>query len=540
MLKGNALADQIIDEIRALEIVEGPLRGQPFELLPWEIEFIKELCVADISALTIARGNGKTALIAAIATTAITPGGALYEPMRDTILVSASLTQAKVCFKRILQHISKRIDEDRQAARSQKQKNPWSVLDSTQKRSIGYLPDGTELHAIGCDPKLSHGFAAGLFIGDEPAQWSKGSDGEEMFNALKGALGKQEDARFVLLGTKAQDDMHWWSRLLKDETIDNRAIYAAEKDDPDFDIDVVRKANPSMDHIPSLKKQILDDLKRAQNGTEILFWRAQRLNKGTPEVEKFGPIVELEYWDDIVKPKAAKREGPVFVGIDFGGSRSMSAVCFYWPVSGRFEAHGALPKKPTLEERGKQDHVGDRYAEMYRRGELRLYNGYATNNRKFLADMMENIQGQEIAGMAADNWKKADLQQALSAAGLYHWYEQIDLRRVGHGEQGSQDVRAFQAEVLESASSDDDSGSIFHMEDNLLMRSAISEAIVVYDSNGNPKLDKGRQRGRIDALQAGVMSVSMGRQWRMPPEEQTIDQFWADMLESGQETVTAV
>ena len=42
------------------------------------------------------------------------------------------------------------------------------------------------------------------------------------------------------------------------------------------------------------------------------------------------------------------------------------------------------------------------------------------------------------------------------------------------------------------------------------MVSAITESRLRYDGNGNPALDKGRQKGRIDALSAAVLAVGLG------------------------------
>ena len=46
--------------------------------------------------------------------------------------------------------------------------------------------------------------------------------------------------------------------------------------------------------------------------------------------------------------------------------------------------------------------------------------------------------------------------------------------------------------------------------DRCLLEAAISESVIAYDSNGNPSLQKGRQKGRIDALQAAVLAVGLG------------------------------
>ena len=54
------------------------------------------------------------------------------------------------------------------------------------------------------------------------------------------------------------------------------------------------------------------------------------------------------------------------------------------------------------------------------------------------------------------------------------------------------------------------------VEPSLLFTSAIRDSVVVRNSNGNPRLDKSRKRGKNDILQAGIHAVSQGRRWRLP------------------------
>ena len=45
------------------------------------------------------------------------------------------------------------------------------------------------------------------------------------------------------------------------------------------------------------------------------------------------------------------------------------------------------------------------------------------------------------------------------------------------------------------------------------MASAIRESELRYDGVGNPALDKSRVKGRIDALQAGVIAAGLSEIW---------------------------
>ena len=66
------LANQLIDYIEALRLTQGRFAGQPFLLHCWEKRFIRGAFGTDGDAgLSVARGNGKSTLIAAICCAAL-------------------------------------------------------------------------------------------------------------------------------------------------------------------------------------------------------------------------------------------------------------------------------------------------------------------------------------------------------------------------------------------------------------------------------------------------------------------------------------
>ena len=510
LLTGDALAEKIIEEISQLTVTAGALRGQPFKVLEWEREFIYGMVHRSISLLTIGRGNGKTSLIAAIATTALIPGGALWRPRGKGLIVASSVDQGKEAFDHIRFFLEDRMDADRIDARREGLKNPWRVVDNTHEGRIGHTPTGSEIRVLGSVPKKAHGKAPALMILDEPAQWDGADGGRKMYNAMKTSRGKEEDARMMILGTRPENLDHWYAELLANPKGAFVQMWAAEKGDDDFALATILKANPSYHHNPVLQKAIAEDMADAiDGGPELAVFRAHRLNMGTPETNKYEMLIPIENWEAITNVNAKPRGGPLFIGFDLGGGLSMTAIAFYWAETGRLEAYAALPALPSLAEKGKDDAVGGRYVKMYERGELTVYPGWATNNVKFLTDSMERVKGYEILGFAADNYKQLDLKQALYGSGLGEHYE-ATLRRVGRGQDGGEDVRAFQNEVLEAHIS---------VEPNLLMESAIAEAVIHRDSNGNAALFKARNKGRIDAMQAVILAAGLGRRWRVPSEK---------------------
>ena len=69
----NALARDVIRHLQTLTISQGQGAGDPFVVLPWERRFISGALRSGVSAaaISIARGNGKTTLVAGIAHAAL-------------------------------------------------------------------------------------------------------------------------------------------------------------------------------------------------------------------------------------------------------------------------------------------------------------------------------------------------------------------------------------------------------------------------------------------------------------------------------------
>ena len=152
--------------------------------------------------------------------------------------------------------------------------------------------------------------------------------------------------------------------------------------------------------------------------------------------------------------------------------------------------------------RGTADGVGGRYRLMERRGELQTYPGRVTPVGPFLADAAADLEGCDVALALADRYRQAEADQALLDCGI-DW--PVEWRAQGSGRDGSADIRDFQREVLERR---------VKCRRSLLMEQAIRDSAVRRDANGNPALEKGRQRGRIDALAAAILAIGAGRRDR--------------------------
>lgn len=484
--------------LSGLTVTQGRLAGQPFTVLPWQRRFVRGAFSSGVqtAALSVARGNGKTALLAGIA--AATLDGPLAVPRGETVIVASSFEQARIAFEHVMAFMGDLGD------------GHWRVWDTAQQARIENKLTRARVRCIGSDPRRAHGLAPVLVLADEPTQWPE-STGERMRAALVTAAGKQPHSRFVALGTRPAAPEHWFAKLLEGAA-DFAQCHAAGSDDPPFQRRTWKKANPSLALMPDLLATLQVEAKAAKADPSLLAaFRALRLNLGTSDVEA-SVLLDAGTWERIEGD--APRGQAACWGIDLGTSAAMSAVAAYWPTTGRLEALAAFPGEPTLAERGLRDGVGGLYAECARRGELIQAGGAAVDIEALLLAGLDRFGRPDR--IVADRWREAELRDALNRAGVPS--AALELRGQGFKD-GGEDVRDFRRACLE--------GRVTPLP-SLLVRYAMSEARTMADPAGNEKLAKNtqggrRSRARDDAAAAAILAVAAGyrrrneqprRRWR--------------------------
>ena len=341
----NWLANELV-------VTEGPLAGEPFNVMPFQRRFVYGMLRSKTSVMSMARGNGKTTFSSALATATLI--GPLLTPRGSSILVAASSNQARIAFKYVRDFFTQRVPPEMIGRGTNKR---YAIIDNTHHREIRDNQTHSELRVLGSDPDVAHGLAPRFVLGDEPAKW-KHQQGARMYSALRTAKGKQTDTNMLLLGTKPEDINHWFSILLSRKPSPSEYIqkHAASANDGIFTLRAIRKANPGFNYLPALRAELLEerDEARAHGGDKLAQWLALRLNMGTSEVADRQMICEHADWSACQVDDLPDRLGPAFIGIDLGGSASMTAAAVYWPQSGRLELYCAFPAKPGLAERGQR------------------------------------------------------------------------------------------------------------------------------------------------------------------------------------------
>lgn len=458
--------------------------------LPWQKRFTRGALSHDESVLTVARGAGKTALVASLA------AWHLWESVQsgeeaEVLFLAGSHSQARIAFSdglRVLR--SKGLKSGRE----------WSIQDSGAMARVSHRLSDSAFRCAGANARALHGARPSWVVMDEPAQWPPGL-AESMTAAARTGLGKRSESRLIIIGTRPASGAHWFAKLLDSPPPGSYVqAHAARVGDPPFQQRTWQRANPSLRYMPSLQAAYRKDAARARKlPSELAAFKSLRLNLGTSDTtEQF--LISPELWEK-VEVDGRHASGPCVWGLDLGTSAAISAVAAYWPETGALAVLGAFPTIPALSERGVADGVGSLYQEMAQRGELITCGGMATDVGQLLTEALARFGPPSC--VVSDRWRLPELVDSLRATSVPAC---VTVTRGQGFRDGGEDVEAFRRAVLEGRVTP---------ERSLLIRSCMSEARTVTDTAGNSKLAKateGQRRGsaRDDAAAASILAVAEG------------------------------
>jgi phage terminase large subunit-like protein len=486
--------------LQKLRVPEGPLAGRPMRLAPFQRQFV-DGAMADgvsVAALSIGRGNAKSALSAGMGLGSLLGRLGDKQPKREVVIGARTRDQGRICwnfvegFARSLPPTTRKALTFRRAPRLE----------------IEYEGDGGGhvLKVIPADGKSALGGAPTLAILDERGHW-QADKGDALEHALLSGLGKR-GGRALIISTSAPDDAHPFSRWLDDET---PGVYRQEHRPapglPADDLESLIVANPgAVAGIGASLEWLQAQARRAiaRGGSTLtsfrLYNRNERVSGETRDL-----LLTVDEWLRCEAADVPARSGPVVVGIDLGGSASMSAAAFYWPQTGRLEVVGTFPARPSLLDRGQADGVGDRYMQMRDRGELSTLGEQTVPVAAWLTEIMRHIAGETISALTMDRYKQSELGEAIDKAGI-----RAPLVWRGQGfRDGGEDCERFRRACYDGR---------VRSKPSLLLRSAFADAVCLRDPANNLKLAKARSNGRIDPAAASVLAVAEGarQQGRAP------------------------
>lgn len=488
---GENPADMAVKFMESLKIPQGPKAGNPVFLAPFQKQFVAGAMAEGIAAavLSIGRGNAKTALSAGIALGALL-GVWDQQRQREVLIAARTREQGKVAWDFVAGFTESLPLEIKRRL----------IYRRAPRLEIEYEDQNGRhlLRVLAADGKSVLGSAPTLCLLDERGHWPI-EKGDELESALLSGLGKR-GGRALIISTSAPDDTHPFSKWIDDPL---PGTYVQEHRPspglPADDVPSLLVANPGALHgIGSSLEWLEATAQRAiaRGGSSLSSFRLYNRNERISD-ESRDSLITPDEWMACEVSELPPREGQVVIGIDLGGSASMTAAAFYWPETGRLECLGTFPSRPSLLDRGQVDAVGDRYVQMRDRGELTVLGDKTVPVSAWLVEVMRHVQGESIAAITMDRYKQSELGEALDAAGI-----RAPMAWRGQGfRDGGEDCERFRRAAFD--------GKVKALP-SLLLRSAFADAVCLRDPANNLKLAKARSNGRIDAAAATVLAVAEG------------------------------
>ena len=443
--------------------------------------------------LSLARKNGKTALIAAIMLAHLVGP----EARQNSQIVSGARSREQA--SQVFNYASKMINLSPELSGLVR-------IVPSGKRLIG-LPMNVEYRALSAEGKTAHGLSPVLSILDEVGQVRGPQD--DFIDAITTAQGAHENPLLIAISTQAASDSDLFSLWIDDaqQSKDPRIVchlYAAPADCDLMDESAWRAANPALGLFRSTDDLAEQAKKALRMPSAENTFRNLCLNQ---RVSTYSPFISREVWQTCAGQVLDFGDSPVWAGLDLSARTDLTALVLVARIAGVWHVrpHFWTPES-GLADRAKRDRAP--YDVWAKQGYLHTTPG-ATVDYEFVAQDMAAIFSElNVQTIAYDRWRIAILQKELDAIG-----SNLPLVEFGQGfKDMSPAIDALEAELL--------NGRVSHGAHPVLTMCA-SNAVIVKDAAGNRKLDKSKTTGRID----GMVAMAMGFGVASRDIEEGIDSF---------------
>jgi len=464
-------------------VPEGIHVGSPMKLAAFQKRFIKAIYDnrkgTRKAFLSIARKNGKTALIAALVLVHLVGP----EAKQNSQIVSGAMSreQAAIVFNLAAKMVAL---------------NPAlaeivRVVDS-RKQLFG-LPMNVEYKALAAEGKTAHGLSPVLAILDEVGQVRGPTS--EFVNAITTAQGAHEAPLLIAISTQAANDTDLFSIWLDDAdksgdpTIVSH-VYAAPADCELDDRKAWRAANPALGLFRSLKDTQQQAAEAMRMPSVESTFRNLTLNQ---RVSVVSPFMSLSTWKGCGAASGYLDGLEVFGGLDLSARTDLTALVLIakdskgnWHVQPHFwtPAHGLM-------DRARRDRQP--YDVWRDQGFLRTTPGATVDYEQVARDIAELTDGLNVKAIAFDRWRIDIFKKELEALSL-------NLPLIPHG-QGFKDM----SPALDTVEAEFLNQRVAHGMHPVLTMCAAG-AVVTKDPAGNRKLDKSKATSRIDGIVALAMA----------------------------------
>lgn len=482
---GMPEAERVIAFLETLPIVAGLKAGETLELIEFQRQFVRGVYgprddagerLVRLAALSVARGNGKSALLAGLSLAHLL--GPCVEPYGECYAAALDREQAGVLYRMVRAYI---------------EATPWMAARVNVKdwhKEIIDEESQSIWRALTSDARKAHGLAPSFWIADEVAQWRS----RELWDNLATGMGKRASALGVTISTQAADDLHFFSEMLDAEPVPTiyTQLHTAPEDCALDDPEAWAAANPALGVFLN-EDQFADAAARAMRSPS--FAPSFRLLQLNQRIAAEGRFIEQADWDMNAEPfDPIELEGKVcYGGLDLSSTRDLTALALWFPDEGKVLVWHWLPKD-TIAARVERDRVPyDRWAAD---GWAEVTVGNARDDLAIALQLADIRARYDVRGIAFDRWQMPRLNKLLSDEG-------IDLPMVEFVpgfKSYAPAVDAFERAVL--------AGKMQH-NDNPLLRWQAGNVIVETDPAANRKPAKNKSLDRIDGIVSAIMACGL-------------------------------
>lgn len=478
--------ERVLAFLRSLPVVSGLRAGKKLELLPFQEQFVRSVYGPKgpdgkrkirLAGLSVARGNGKSALLAGLSLAHLV--GPMAERYGEIYAAAIDREQAGKLYALTIQYIS---EVDWIAAR---------VNIRDWHKDITDTVTGSVWRALTADARKAHGLAPSFWVADEVAQWRS----RDLWDGLVTGMIKRDQPLGVTISTQAASDHHFWSELLDSEPEPHvyMQLHAAPKGCEIMDREAWAAANPALGHFVS-DAQIKAEAKRAvsMRSAEPAF-RLYNLNQRIDAKDRFVSEADWNLNGGEVDESALMGED-CYGGLDLSSTRDLTALALYFPAHGVLKVWHWAPAE-TIRERALADKVP--YDLWAKQGWIIETPGRATDRVAIVRQLEGILSRYNLVSMAYDAWRFEDLQHELRR----HEVE-IPLQSFRAGYKTySPAMDAFERALIE--------GRLRHGDNPVLRWQAANLQIEYNHTTGDRKPTKRNPANRIDGMVAAIMAVSI-------------------------------
>lgn len=401
----------IRDFISCLKHSRGEFAGKPFELFPWQQDYLDKLFNTKrengtrqyrTCFLAIPRKNGKTQLSAACGLYGLF---ADQEPGAEIICVAGDTQQASIMFD---------------AAKQMVEGNPTlSSMCKIYRRSITIPQTNSVMKVISSTAGSKHGYNASMILFDEFHVIDR-----ELHDVLVTSTGSRRQPLTILVTTAGFDRQsicyQTWQYaekvrdgVIKDDTF-LPMIYSAPSESDPFDENTWKEANPNFEI--TIKKEYFEKMaNEARNSAaKELTFRRLHLNQWTQSESKW---LRHGAWDKCAGELRPPGDRPTYCGLDLGSTFDTTAFAAVTPDSdGTFDLEVMfwIPEENAAQR--EKEKVP--YSQWVKDGFVRLTEGDVCDYDAVRDWILNFCASRWVKGICVDRWNAVHLMTQLTAEGV--------------------------------------------------------------------------------------------------------------------------